>query len=358
MNTMPETAYCIRVAKTNGEKALTLAKKLAILNKSLEIQKDNGYLYIPLIRKPEAKELETLQAEALNIQVTAKVFTEKQQRKTLLQVLEEKLPPHLLASVPRALDIIGDIAIVEIPPELEAHETLIGEAILAVHKNLHTVLAKASAVSGTYRLREFKIIAGEHRTATTHREYGCKFQVDIAKAYFSPRLSQEHHRVASLVGKNEVVVDLFAGVGPFAVLIAKNHVDAKVYAVDINPDAVELLKRNIRLNRVENRVIPIQGDAKQVVEERLAGIADRVIMNLPEKAIEYVDAACKTLKPEGGIIHFYSFIRRPSSLEDLKRCFSDAVTGAERKVDTFLFARAVRETAPYEQQIVLDVQVI
>ncbi|MEM4243192.1 MAG: class I SAM-dependent methyltransferase family protein [Candidatus Bathyarchaeia archaeon] len=356
---MPETAYCIRVAKTNGEKALTLAKKLALLNKSLEIQKDNSYLYIPLIRQPEAKELETLKAEAPDVQTAIKVFAEKQhQRKTLVQALEEKLPPHLLANVPRALDIIGNIAIVEIPPELEAHETLIGEAILAVHGNVRTVLAKASAVSGTYRLREFKIVAGEHRTATVHKEYGCKYYVDIAKTYFSPRLSQEHYRVASLVRRNEVVVDLFAGVGPFAVLIAKNHVDAKVYAVDVNPDAVELLKRNIRLNRVENRVIAVQGDAKQIVEERLAGIADRVIMNLPEKAIEYVDAACKTLKLEGGIIHFYSFIRRPSSLEDLKCCFSEAVKRAGRKVDAFLFVRAVRETAPYEQQMVLDARVI
>ncbi|MEM4733167.1 MAG: class I SAM-dependent methyltransferase family protein, partial [Candidatus Bathyarchaeia archaeon] len=276
----------------------------------------------------------------------------------LVQALEETLPPHLLASVPRALDIIGDIAIVEIPPELEAHKTFIGEAILAVHRNVRTVLVKASAVSGTYRLREFKTVFGEHRTATIHKEYDCKYHVDIAKAYFSPRLSQEHHRVASLVQKNEVVVDLFAGVGPFAVLIAKNHVDAKVYAVDVNPDAIELLKRNIRLNRVENRVIAVQGDAKQVVEERLAGISDRVIMNLPEKAIEYVDAACKTLKPDGGIIHFYSFIRRPISLEDLKRCFSEAVTRAGRKVDAILFTRAIRETAPYEQQMVLDARVI
>lgn len=356
---MPETAYCIRVAKANGERVLSLTKKLALLNTSLEIQKDNNYLYIPILRQPEAKEIEALEAEACDIKIITKVFAEKkQQRKTLVGVLKESLPSNLLASVPRALDIIGDIAIIEIPAELEAHEKLIGEAVLSVHKNVRTVLAKASAVSGAFRLREFRIIAGEPKTATLHREYGCKYHVDIAKAYFSPRLSQEHHRVASLVEKNEVVVDLFAGVGPFAVLIAKCNTDAKVYAVDINPAAVELLKTNIRLNRVENRVIAIQGDAKAVVEERLTSSADRVIMNLPEKAIEYVDVACKALKPTGGVIHFYSFLRLPSSIEDLKRCFSDAVAKTGRKVDEFLYARPVRETAPYEQQIVLDARVI
>jgi tRNA (guanine37-N1)-methyltransferase len=220
------------------------------------------------------------------------------------------------------------------------------------------VLAKVGAISGTYRLREFAIIAGEPRTATVHKEHGCKYYVDMAKAYFSPRLSHEHNRVASLVQKGETVVDLFAGVGPFAVLIAKKSETAKVYAVDINPEAIEFLKSNIRLNRVENRVFPILGDARHVIEDKLLGVADRVIMNLPEKAIEFIDAACTTVKPTGGIIHFYGFIRLPDSLENVKLRFSEAVEKAGRKVDKFLFAKTIRETAPYEWQMVLDAEIL
>lgn len=263
-----------------------------------------------------------------------------------------------MASLPRALDIVGDIAIIEIPAELKAHERLIGEAILTVHKNVRTVLAKAGAVSGTYRLREFEVVAGENKTATLHKEYGCKYHFDIAKAYFSPRLSQEHKRVASLVKKSETVVDLFAGVGPFSVLIAKNNAEAKVYAVDINPEAIEFLERNIRLNRVENRVIPIQGDARRAVEERLMGVADRVVMNLPGKAIEFVDTACRAIKPAGGMVHYYAFIRLPDSLENMQLCFSEAVEKTGRKVDAFLFAKTIRETAPYEWQVVLDAKIL
>ena len=96
-----------------------------------------------------------------------------------------------------------------------------------------------------------------------HREFGCQYHVDIAKAYFSPRLSHEHERVASLVQDGEVVVDLFAGVGPFSVLIGKRNPMAKVYAVDLNPDAVELLKVNVRVNRVEGRVFPVLGKSPQ-----------------------------------------------------------------------------------------------
>lgn len=356
---MSESSLCIKVTKINGEKTLILANKLGIIDRKLEIRKNKNHIYIPIIQQPEEKELSMLKAQVPDFQLATNVFTKKkQQRKTLTQVLENRLPPHLLASLPRALDIVGDIAIIEIPPELKAHKSLIGEAILTIHKNVRTVLAKAGAVSGTYRLREFEVISGEHRTDTIHKEYGCKYHVDIAKAYFSPRLSQEHNRVASLVQKSETVVDLFAGVGPFSVLIAKNNADAKVYAVDINPDAIEFLKRNIRINRVENRVTPIIGDARQAVEERLLGVADRVIMNLPEKALEFVDTACKAIKPAGGMVHYYEFIRLPDSLEDMKLRFSEAVEKTGRKVDEFLFAKTIRETAPYEWQVVLDAKIL
>jgi tRNA (guanine37-N1)-methyltransferase len=356
---MSESSFCIKVKKIYGEKALISANKLGIINREFKIHKNANHIYVPLIRQPEENELSTMKVQVPDFELTTNVFTKKkQQGKTLAQLLENRLPSHLLASLPRALDIIGDIAIIEIPPELKTHESLIGEAILATHKNVRTVLAKVGAVSGTYRLREFEIIAGEQKTATIHKEYGCQYHVDVAKAYFSPRLSHEHNRVASLVQKDETVVDLFAGVGPFSVLIAKKNADARVYAVDINPEAIEFLKRNIRLNRVENRVIPILGDARQVIEERLLGVADRVTMNLPEKAMEFIDTTCRAVKSSGGIVHYYAFIRLPDSLENVQLRFSEAVEKTGRKVDAFLFAKTIRETAPYEWQVVLDVAII
>jgi len=297
----------------------------------------------------------TLKSEVPETELSTNVFAEKRPTaQSILQALENDLPSYLLSSLPQALDIIGDIAIVEILPELKAYENLIGEAILKTHRNIRTVLAKAGAIGGTYRLREFTFIAGEHKTKTVYREFGCQYNVDIAKAYFSPRLSHEHERVASLVQSSETVVDLFAGVGPFSVLIAKKNPNVKVCAVDINPDAVELLKVNARANRVENRVFPILGDARQITATRLKGFADRVIMNLPETAIEFIDAACQAIKPQGGIIHFYAFVRSPDSIENLKLRFSQAVESTGRKVEAFLYARSIRETAPYESQIVLD----
>jgi tRNA (guanine37-N1)-methyltransferase len=356
---MSEPSLCIKVKKIHGEKALISANKLGIINRKLKIHRNANHIYVPLIRQPEENELAKLKTQVPDFELATNVFTKKrQQRKALVQALENKLPPHLLASLPRALDVIGDIAVIEIPRELKTYQNLIGEAILATHKNVQTVLAKVGAVSGTYRLRQFEIIAGEPKTSTIHKEYGCQYYVDVAKAYFSPRLSHEHSRVASLVQNGETVVDLFAGVGPFSVLIAKNNPDVKVYAVDINPEAAEFLKRNVRLNRVENRVVPIQGDARQVIEERLLGVADRVIMNLPEKAMEFIDAACRAIKPSGGIVHYYAFVRLPDSLENAQSSFSEAVEKTGRKVGAFLSAKTIRETAPYEWQVVLDAKIL
>ena len=131
----------------------------------------------------------------------------------------------------------------------------------------------------------------------------------------------------------------------------------KVYAVDLNPDAVELLKVNVRVNRVEDHVFPILADAREIAQTKLKGTADRVIMNLPETAIDFVDAACNAIKPEGGIVHFYGFVRAPDTIENLKQRFIELVEKNGRKVEAFLYAKSIRETAPFESQVVLDAKI-
>jgi tRNA (guanine37-N1)-methyltransferase len=348
----------LKVPKDQGEKTITLANKLGLVDKTLEIQRDGISIYIPLSRQPSKTVLKTLKQQISNIEVLAYAFSERLRKpKTLLEILEGQLAPHLLAVLPRSADIVGDIAIIEIPPELEEYRTVVGEAVLKVYKNVRTVLAKAGAIGGTYRLRGFSVVAGEPRVATLHKEHGCQFYVDVTKTYFSPRLSSEHHRVANLVQEGETIVDLFAGIGPFALPIAKIHENVKVYAVDINPAAIELLERNVRLNRVENKVYPFLGDARQVVKERLSGIADRVIMNLPEKAMEFVDVACMALKPTGGIVHFYGFVSSSEPIEKMLQRFTESVTTTGRRAERVLTTKLVRATAPYEWQAVLDVKI-
>ena len=334
---MPKPSVCIKVPKSQGEKTITLITKFGLADKSLVIQRETDNLCIPLVREPKGIELATLKSQIPKFTLSTAVFSEKQlPPETLTQALQDKLPTDLLAKVPQAFDIIGDIVVIDIPPQLKAYQNTIGEAILQTQKNVKTVLAKASDISGVFRVRDYDFIAGEHKTQTIHREFGCQYNVDIAKAYFSPRLSHEHERVAALVQPGETVVDLFAGVGPFSVLIGKRTPSVKVYAVDLNPDAVELLKLNVRANHIENRVFPVLADAREIAQTKLKGTADRVIMNLPETAIDFVDAACNAIKPQGGITHFYGFVRSPDTIEKLEERFTGLVEKYGRKVEAFL----------------------
>lgn len=355
---MPKSAVCLRVPKKMGEVAIVLAAKLGLMDKGLSVSRDEEFLFIPLTREPEEAELAVFKDKVPTFDVSSGDFEEKTPpQETLTQALQGKLPSELLSAVPQAFDIIGDIVIIEIPQPLKAYEAVIGEAIMQTHRNIKAVLGKAGDISGVFRIRDYTFIAGEHRTSTVHREFGCVFHVDVGKAYFSPRLSHEHMRVASQVKAGEVVADLFAGVGPFAVLIGKQCPEAKVYAVDLNPEAVELLKVNVRVNRIEGHVFPICADAREIAKSRLKGVADHVIMNLPETAIDFVDAACDAIKPEGGVVHFYGFVRQPDTIENLEQRFTERVERCGRKVEAFLTAKSIRETAPFESQIVLDAKI-
>jgi len=348
----------LKVPKKYGEKAIILVRELNLLNKELKVQQIKDHLHIPLISEPLTKDIKKFRKNFPKFEISVCEFPMRIKRPLkLVDVLEDKLAPHLLASLPHAIDFVGDIAVIEVPPELEPYKTILGEAILRVHKQVHTVLAKSGAVEGVFRVREFEVIAGTGKTETVHREHGCVYHVDLKKAYFSPRLSHEHDRVASQIKEGETVVDMFAGVGPFSILIAKRHDKVKVYAIDVNPEAMRFLEKNIEANRVGEKVKPILGDTKKVIKEQLVGVADRVIMNLPEKAIEYIDAACEAIKPKGGIIHYYAFTNVQEALETSKVRLIEAVKQTNRSVKRVLLTRRVRETAPYEWQVVVDAEI-
>ncbi len=211
----------------------------------------------------------------------------------------------------RAFDVVGDIAVVKLPKELLSNKHLIGEALMKIHNNVRTVLNQISPVKGEFRTRELEVIAGEPKTETVYHESGCRFKVDLAKTYFSPRLATERMRVVGHVRPGDVVVNMFAGVGTYSVLIAKFSESAVIYSIDKNRSAFEYMQYNIRINKVGERVIAIYGDAREVLEKRLAEKADRVLMPLPKLSHEFFDVALTALKPSGGTVHFYDFGQEP-----------------------------------------------
>ncbi|MFW9810349.1 MAG: class I SAM-dependent methyltransferase family protein [Candidatus Thorarchaeota archaeon] len=272
--------------------------------------------------------------------------------RTLIEALEGHLDANILDLVPRAYDLIGDIAIIEIPEQLLEHSNLIGRVFLEVHKNFSTVLAKRGAISGTTRTRNYHYLAGKNKTKTVHLEYGCRIAVDVAKAYFSPRLLEEHHRIAQLVQDGEFVVDMFCGVGPFPIHIAKKC-KAHVVAIDINPEAINLLRESMKMNSLLGTIEPTVSDAKTYTSTSRKSIADRVIMNHPSGAFDFVSDACHILKPNG-VIHYYDFIGGENPEAEIKDKIIKLVEKSGRSVRDVSLIRRVRDSAPYEYQMVTD----
>ncbi|RLF11183.1 MAG: class I SAM-dependent methyltransferase family protein [Thermoprotei archaeon] len=266
-------------------------------------------------------------------------------------------PSSLAGEVVKSFDVVGDVAVIKVPPKLMDGRFRLAEALLEELPNVKVVLRQTSPHLGDYRVRGVEWLAGERRTTTIYSEHGCRFKVDLAKVYFSPRLSYERMRVAGLVEEEEEVFNMFAGVGCFSVMIAK-HRGATVYSVDINPDAAKYMHLNVKLNKVHGKVHVLLGDSRFIALSSLKGRMDRVLMPLPLRAYDYLDAAVQALKRRG-FIHYYD-------VEEAKTK-RDALSKVELKVARRLrdlkvgfkisSSRVVREVGPRAFQVVLDLEV-
>src|SRR3989338_9740620 len=184
-------------------------------------------------------------------------------KKALDGILSEEESLELFS----AFDQIGEIIIVRIPDSLLSKKKMIGETLL---ENVHpakSVFYQATPVEGDFRTRNLEILAGVDNTETEYKEYGCRFKVDVEKAFFSPRLSTERDRIAELVQDGEIVINMFGGVGMFSIIAAKRK-KCTVYNIDINPIAAKLCEKNIKLNKLVGRVVSIHGDAAKIIEEQ------------------------------------------------------------------------------------------
>jgi tRNA (guanine37-N1)-methyltransferase len=278
-------------------------------------------------------------------------------RKRLRDKLSATLPLEELGKVYNSFDVIGDIAIIKINAFQNAEA--VAKQIMGSQRKIKTVLTPATRITGDFRVRELKYLAGENKTITYHKESGCTFKVDVEKCFFSPRLSYEHLRIAKLVRSGETVVNMFAGVGCFSIVIAKTASQTKVYSIDVNPVAIQCMEENIRINYVGGSVFPMFGDAKIIINSKLQGVADRVLMPLPEIALEYLPYALSALKPTGGWIHYYDFQHAPGKenpTEKTKLKVAEELKCLGVNYE-FVNSRVMRPTGPNWYQTVLDIKV-
>jgi tRNA (guanine37-N1)-methyltransferase len=254
-------------------------------------------------------------------------------------------------------DIVGDIAIVEIPKNLQKGRKRIAKSILSMHKNISTVLMKKGGHEGTYRLQKLELIGGAAKRETLHREHGCLLRLDVEKVYFSPRLSTERKRIASQVKKGESVLVMFSGCGVYPIIISKNSRAGEIYGVEINPTAHRYALGNAGLNRAGN-VVLLKGDARKVVS-KLKKRFDRIVMPLPKDAGDFLETAFLAAK-KGSIIHLYGFFeeRRKGDLP------SDVLAGIGRECKKaglrYRILRWVKcgQTGPRSYRVCVDFKIL
>lgn len=239
---------------------------------------------------------------------------------------KELLTKSEFLNMRNSFDVLGDIAIFsDFPEKLKKKEKLIGNKILENLKHVKVVMKKIKNYSGKYRLPKFKIIAGEKRKETMHKENGVRILINPEKCYFSSRLSGERLRISKLVKPNETILVMFSGVGVYPIVISKNSKVKEVYGVEINPNCHKYGSENLKLNKISNVKLYL-GDVLKIVKT-LKIKFDRILMPLPKGAEDFLELIKGRLK-RNGTVHFYDFSLESeipvSSIKKVKKVFPKA----------------------------------
>ncbi|WP_456481618.1 class I SAM-dependent methyltransferase [Methanopyrus sp.] len=325
---MPELPY-VAVPKRLAERARRALSREDLLARDVKARREGDTVLFPV--RDAGRAGSVLEELGVPYKAGRAEFERTVEHRSVEEVLEDSLG----WSVPVPYDVIGDVAVVQIPDELRGHEREVGRAIMKVHRRVRAVFERGP-VRGVFRVRDLRRIAGKGPAVTEHREHGCRFRVDLARCYFNPRLATERRLLAEdVVEEGSKVLDLFAGVGPITVILKRFVPSVEVTACELNPVAYRYLLENLRLNRVEARTF--LGDAREV--SRLVGRFDYVIMNVPKMAHRFVEAAIRCVRSDGRLIYYRIAPSAEEAFEELRE-----------RVDRPVELESHREVKPYSPE--------
>ncbi|MBE6495538.1 MAG: class I SAM-dependent methyltransferase family protein [Methanobrevibacter thaueri] len=306
-----------------------------LMNMEYRIKAGDDYGYIPINEDVDDYEIVDIELEPM-----------KRVPHNFSELLEGELTEEEIENLRTSFDTIGDIVILEIPEDLQDKKFKIGEAALKFTKR-RSIYMKKSAIKGTTRVRDLEFLAGVDDSVTIHKEHGARLKLDVREVYFSPRLATERKRVMQSVREGEEILDMFCGIGPFPIVIARNK-NVEITSVDINESAIKYLDENIRMNKLKGSITTFTGDVREV-SKSFNSKFDRIIMNLPGLAYTFLDVAVDLIK-DGGIINYYEF--SDSYEQGIKR-LKDAANAVGKDVE-IINCRKVKSTSPGEWHVAID----
>ena len=270
----------------------------------------------------------------------------------------------------RAYEILGNLAIINFPKQIKQKEKKqFAKQILKQNKQIKTVLTKTKGFSGRLRKMQTKYLAGEKSKEVLYKENNCFFRFNIDKTYFSARLSNERKEISNEIKKDNKVLVMFAGVGPFSLVIAKNSKASKVFSNEINREANKYEKLNIELNKLQKKVQQIPGDIKRVTKKLLQNSEkgrlcegnrrcprfDVIVMPRPQLKDSFLEQAFQ-LSKKGTRIFYYDFCKEDETNLILEKIKSEAKK-AKKKIK-ILKTKPAGEIAPYKIRLRIDFKIL
>jgi len=275
--------------------------------------------------------------------------------------LKEKLKGNLteeeLFSLPSGFQTIGKVMVIKLNSMLLKKKELIGNACLELNPYMKSVYLNSGKITGTFREPEkIELITGIDDPIVEHKEHGVIYRFDITKIMFSKGNINERKFLANLVIDNEIIVDMFAGIGYFSLPIAKNAHPKRIYSIELNPVSFKFLVENIKLNHLEGKIIPIIGNCKEeVLKLSKEGIrADRVIMGVFPAPRDYIKDALSLVKVNGTIYHYEGVLEK----EEFMSLYNEFNQIAEVNGLTceLMSYRFVKSYGPNLYHVVLDIK--
>lgn len=265
--------------------------------------------------------------------------------------LSKILPEDLLDFLPSKWEKIGEVLILVLPEKIEKYQFSIAEEYARV-LDCKTVLKNKGPIKSELRVPDMEIIFGSKNTETVHKENKIKYKLDPAKVMFSSGNMDERIRMSKIDIKNEIVVDLFAGIGYFSLPMAVYGKPKKIFSIEKNPDAFYYLTQNISLNHVTDKITPIEGDNRLKSPKN---VADRVLLGYFGKTQKFIPTAIESLKDNTGHIHFHDKIP-DKNIPDIKMNEIKKIVEVYDKKAELLNYNRVKSYAPGIGHYVLDIK--
>lgn len=336
----------VRVSRRQAEGTRRRLAAMCAVDKTKSIIEEGGHVIIPTVG--------TLDIGSLlgpGVDVVERVFPHRSSRNDPIDDIrnEAELSEPLKLLLPVKWEQFGEVLVLRLPHELDEHEDEVA-AVYASVLRVKSVLRDEGGVTGDLRTPVVRLLFGTD-TVAVHRENEVLYKFDVSKLMFSSGNNDERARVAGIDCDDEIVVDMFAGIGYFSIPLAVHQRPRKIIACELNPVSHSYLVENIGLNHVEGIVEPVLGDNRSLEGE---SVADRVLMGYVKTTHEYLSTAFRLVK-SGGIIHYHETC--PCELLPARPVERLQAANPRGRVDVIGF-REVKSYSPGVSHVVVDARVV